>query len=182
VKRERKKRPGGGDIALLTKFDPAACMAYLHGDVVQGEQEAACHYEYARESGALREAASLHREDLNFEEIAEEIASNETFSSQTAVDLMAVDLILASPWLEIFTCPHFPEIPWNSLPAEAREELLRAYPDPVGSFMTDVRRLDGILDRLKGACRKSARATRVSAPQGAAHLARGALDAPALHD
>ena len=45
MKRERKKRPGDGNIALLTKFDLAACMVYLHGGLVDGEQKGACHYE-----------------------------------------------------------------------------------------------------------------------------------------
>ena len=33
-------------------------MAYLHGDVVDGEHEAACDYEFARES-RLRRAAGM---------------------------------------------------------------------------------------------------------------------------
>ena len=114
-------------------------MAHLHGDVVDGEHEAACDYEYSRESPVLRAAARSHRQGLSFEEIGEE--TDQAFSCGGA--------FLGSPWLEFFTCGHFPEIPWNSLPPEVREEVLRAYPDPAGSLMTDVRRLDGILDRLK---------------------------------
>ena len=115
-------------------------MAYLHGDVVDGEHEVACDYEYARESRVLREAARLHRQgSFELEEIGEEI--DQTFSCGV--------VFLSSPWLEIFICPHFPEIPWNSLPAEAHKEMVRAYPDSAGSLMADVRRLDGILDRLK---------------------------------
>jgi len=34
-------------------------MDYLHGDVVDNELEAACRYEYARESVVFREAAHL---------------------------------------------------------------------------------------------------------------------------
>ena len=54
MKRERKKRPGDGGITLLTEFDQASTMAYLHGDVADDEFEAACDYEFAREIRVLR--------------------------------------------------------------------------------------------------------------------------------
>jgi hypothetical protein len=73
MKRKGKKRSGGGDIALRTEFDQASTMDYLHGDVVDGEHEAACDYEYSRESRVLREAARLHRQGLSPEEIGEDI-------------------------------------------------------------------------------------------------------------
>ena len=90
----------------------------------------------------------MHKDRLSFEEIAEAI--DQTYSSRRLWGPFS-----ASPWLEILSCADFPEIPWNSLPAKAREEVLRAYPDPVGSLMTVVRRLDGILDRLKGLAREA---------------------------
>ena len=59
VKRRRKKRPGSGDTVLLTEFDQSSTMDYLHGDVEDGEHEAACDYEFARESRVLRAAAGM---------------------------------------------------------------------------------------------------------------------------
>jgi phosphoribosyl-ATP pyrophosphohydrolase len=43
----------------MTLSDLIQGMHYLHGDVIEEEVEAACAYEYARESEVLREAASL---------------------------------------------------------------------------------------------------------------------------
>jgi hypothetical protein len=105
---------------VLTEFDEASTMAYLHGDVVDGEHEACCDYEYAREGRALREAARLQGQGLSFAEIGEEIDS--AFS--------AGDLFIQHPWLEIFCCPGFPETPWNQLPQEARSEVLAAFSLP----------------------------------------------------
>ena len=73
MKGKRKKRPGCGDTTLLTEFDESSTMAYLHGDVVDGEHEAACDYEYSRESPVLRAAARSHLQGLSFEEIGEGI-------------------------------------------------------------------------------------------------------------
>ena len=134
MKGKRKKRPGCGDTTLLTEFDESSTMAYLHGDVADGERVAAYNYEYARESRFLRETASLHKQGVSLEEIGER-------SDQVS--------FLASPWLDTFTSKHFPETPWTHLPQEVREEIVLVYPDPAGSLMVDVRRLDGILDRMK---------------------------------
>ena len=139
-------------MAILTDFDTASCMDLLHSDVTDDESEAACEYEYARESQVLREAARLHRQGLSFEEIAEEI--DQAFSCG--------GLFLASPWLEIFSSSAaglFPLSPWNHLPEEARERILRAFPLPYGSgqplFMHDVRRLERV---LKGLMEKATKA------------------------
>lgn len=50
--------------------DKLACMDYLHGDVVDGEFEAACDYEYGRESNVMREAAKLSVSGISDIEIA----------------------------------------------------------------------------------------------------------------
>jgi hypothetical protein len=51
------KKPITSGGLLHTEFDEPSTMAYLHGDVVDDEFEAACDYEYARESHVLRAAA-----------------------------------------------------------------------------------------------------------------------------
>jgi hypothetical protein len=55
-----RRRAIRSDIAVTTVFDESSTMDYLHGDVVDGEHEAACDYEYARESRVLRAAAGMH--------------------------------------------------------------------------------------------------------------------------
>jgi hypothetical protein len=74
VKRERKKRPGDGEIALPTEFHVESCMDCLHGDIADNEAEPACMYEYAREARVLREAAMLHKERLSLDELIEKIS------------------------------------------------------------------------------------------------------------
>ena len=55
----KRKRAIRSNIAILTDFDAASCMDYLHGDVADDEFEAACDYEFARESRVLRAAAGM---------------------------------------------------------------------------------------------------------------------------
>ena len=101
-----------------------------------------------RVSRVFREAARLHRQGLSFEEIGEQI--DQTFSCG--------GLFLQSPWFEFFTCAHFPETPWNSLSAEDRRDILRTLPLPSGSdqpLMNDVRRLERVLQALKGKAAKA---------------------------
>ena len=155
MKRERKKRPGGGDIALPTEFDAASCMDYLHGDVVDNEFEAACCYEYAREAPYLRVAAIRSR-DIASESNLPVIKIIETVAEEIEQRFSCGGLILQSPWLEFILCSNFPQIPWNQLSSEDRDEILCAFPVPQG-LLVDVRRLDamGVFDSLK---EKAARA------------------------
>ena len=51
-------------------------MDYLHGKVVNDDQEAACHYEYARESEILREAGRLLKSGLASDQIHLQIRNN----------------------------------------------------------------------------------------------------------
>ena len=52
--KKTSKRP---ERAPNTTFDLVSCIDYLHGDVADGEFQAACDYEYARESYVLCAAA-----------------------------------------------------------------------------------------------------------------------------
>ena len=116
-----------------------ACMATLRMASLRPHAD----YEYARESYVLHEAARLSRQEVDLSEIGHRIDGH----------FACGNLFLASPWLEIFTCGLFPETPWNRLPAEVRAGILGAFPLPSGKVqalrMTDLRRLDNILDRLK---------------------------------
>ena len=120
-------------------------MAYLHGIVADTEFEAACDYEFARESRVLREASRSHGQGLNLDELGEEIDQAFTCGG----------LFLQSPWFEFFTCAHFPESPWNSLSAEDRREILRTLRLPFGKGQ--LRSVDlGTLERLQTAERLTA--------------------------
>ena len=82
---------------------------------------------------------------LSFEEICQRI--DETFSCG--------GLFLASPWLEILSCADFPEKPWNSLSAEDRTGICRAFPLPFGEGQ--LRSVDSAaLERLQTAERLTA--------------------------
>ena len=80
-------------------------MAYLHGDIADNEAEAACLYEYAREAAVLREAARMHKKVLSLGELVEKISQRFLCEASFA----------QSPWLEIFTCGHFPRLSWVEL-------------------------------------------------------------------
>jgi hypothetical protein len=130
-------------------------MDYLHGDVVDGEREACCAYEYARETPVLREAARRSR-DIASQAGLPVIKVIETVAEEIEQRFSCGGLILQSPWLEFILCSNFPEKPWNSLSPEDRAGILHAFAAPRG-LVLDVRRLDamGVFDSLK---EKAARA------------------------
>ena len=156
MKRERKKRPGGGDIGLLTEFDQSSTMDYLHGDVVGNEYEAACCYEYAREAPYLRVAAIRSRDIAN-ESNLPVIKIIETVAEEIEQRFSCGRLILQSPWLEFILCSNFPQTPWNQLPCRGPRRDSRVLSPFREGLMVDVRRLDamGVFDSLK---EKAARA------------------------
>jgi len=89
-------------------------MDYLHGDVVDNEFEAACYYEYAREStvlhGAARSWASKKHSDKETEEILLEIERR--------------FLGAGTWWSHIWCCPSFPQQAWNQLNQHERADIL----------------------------------------------------------
>src|SRR5437899_7751366 len=55
------QNPNRPFFALLSETEKSACMDYLHGHIIDGNFQAACFYEYGRESKALQYAAKLRR-------------------------------------------------------------------------------------------------------------------------
>jgi hypothetical protein len=78
-------------------------MDYLHGDLADGECQAACLYEYARESRVLRLTArkpnKLHR-----------ITEKHYW-------------IVGDSWCSFWSCPSFPRKPWNQVPKSQRTDM-----------------------------------------------------------
>lgn len=95
--------------------DKRACMDYLHGDVADGEFEAACWYEYARESIVLNEAARLLASGMDDREIACKV------EAQFRCGLWFIQI----PWGAISECPSFPAKGWNQLSPNERATILR---------------------------------------------------------
>jgi hypothetical protein len=85
-----RKRATARDSWTRWPHESSAWMDYLHGDVVDGEYEAACFYEYARESTVLREVATRRGR-------WEELAQNDQ-----------LHLIMQYPWFLIWNCASFP--------------------------------------------------------------------------
>jgi hypothetical protein len=134
---KRKKADAG-------KADLLACMAYLHGDAEGDEFKAACLYEYARESGVLKRAASL-RDSIIYLEIGKQL-SQEFSCSQWFIQ---------DPWRIIYECPSFPAKGWNQLTNDERENILHAGDWPYLAnqprLMMDIRVFDcagGVLESL----------------------------------
>ena len=107
-----------------------ACLDYLRGVVAGDEYEAACWYEYARESSTLRDAAAGR-------------------DSAESAALWAVQY----PWVLIRSCPSFPGKPWNQIKPSNRADILRAFDSkeiqPL--HMTEAMLLDaqGVFDEFK---------------------------------
>ncbi len=107
-KSAKKADPKITEEALLPNMD------YLHGIVVDNKFEAACQYEYSRESDVLREAAELHKGGTDYHEICDALESKFDCNSW----------FINSPWIDIWKCPSFPSKGWNQLGNEEREEIL----------------------------------------------------------
>ena len=104
-------------------------MDYLHGTVPEKEVEAACFYEYARESPVLRDGAAARDELLRqnkqhrfagwlWEEVARNIDQKHDCGTW----------FIQSPWNSILACRSFPGKPWNRLKKREREDILHAFP------------------------------------------------------
>lgn len=148
-----------------------ACMDYLHGIVKGGEMEAACRYEYARESEVLQEAAHLrdsarHRKGADWSEInlgSKNVAHPEGIYTQVVHTIVEKHKcggwFIQPEWRAIWQCSSFPALPWNQLPDDERGLILRFFPknEIPPLFMHTVVEADalGILDFLKSKARKA---------------------------
>ena len=85
-----------------------ACMDYIHGDV-DGEAEAACMYEYARESEVLRNAAAVR----------DQLRKTDDWRDDDVEMIVKADLppkFRSHGWLAIISeCASFPQFPWKHL-------------------------------------------------------------------
>lgn len=153
MKTRKKTKSVVNEAALLP------CMAYLHGNIVDGEFEAACTYEYARESKVLRWAARLWRRNATDHEIYSRV--DQKFDCGV--------WFIQHPWSSIWSCQSFPEKSWNQLSDEERTKILwvfsRSGIQPLS--MDNVMRLDsiGILSALNSMVEETRR-TRRENPDG----------------
>ncbi len=106
--------------SAATREELLACMDYLHGDVVDGEYQAAFGYEYARESKVMREAAKLSVSGVSDTEIACKI--EEQFQCGY--------WFIQPPWGFIWECPSFPAKGWNQLGEIERADIRLVFPLP----------------------------------------------------
>src|SRR5262245_24720932 len=113
----------------MSPSEQSACIDYLHGSVVDAGFEAACTYEYARESKILRDAAD-EREKLFHQK------KNYAFAGQlyeeaahTIFQKHNCGVWFINPqWSFIWHCRSFPRNPWNQLSKPERREILYAFP------------------------------------------------------
>jgi hypothetical protein len=138
------------------------CMDYLHGDVVDGQFRAACHYEYSRESNILRKAAELFKCSVHPEEI--------TFKIEN--EFHCGFWFIQHEWSFIWQCPSFPAKSWNQLSEKERSELLCGLPlstnKPRPLVLGEVMFLTGYLDQLKQKADKASTDLRKAAAAGRA--------------
>lgn len=136
----------------MSAADLLACMPYLHGDVIDDELEAACSYEYARESKTLLWSARLHRKCPS--------AGSEEIAARTERRFKGGCWFLNDPWSFIAECPSFPQKSWNLLSDKERSDILLVFPtakvQPLR--MNEVWNLDanGVFDEFKAMAAKQA--------------------------
>jgi hypothetical protein len=97
------------------------CMAYLHGDVEDGQFRAACSYEYARESRILPKVAELFRRNRSADAMEIFFHIDRGFPA-------AGKHLIEHKWRVIWKCPSFPEKSWNELSKAERSDLLWGLP------------------------------------------------------
>jgi hypothetical protein len=97
------------------------CMAYLHGDVEDGQFRAACSYECARESRILPKVAELFRRNRSADAM-------EIFFHIDGEFPAAGKHLIEHKWRVIWQCPSFPEKSWNELSKAERSDLLWGLP------------------------------------------------------
>jgi hypothetical protein len=120
------------------------CMDYLHGDVADNEFEAACYYEYAKESALLRE-------------MARSWASNKHFHKEIEKKSL------------VWQCPSFPGKSWNELTQVERANILLGF---LSTQIQPLRVIDvwhlnamGIFDQLKTMVAEAMESKRLHKPQ-----------------
>jgi hypothetical protein len=121
--------------------EPEAILDYLHGDVTDGQLQAACYYEYARESETLRKARREY-DPAN--------AEQSSFPGWVAGPAAAA----------VWQCLNYPALPWGKLTDAQQKELLlnlaSVGPRPV---ITDVRILAAmkIFEKFEQAARAASK-------------------------
>jgi hypothetical protein len=141
--------------------DNLACMDYLHGDVKDGDFEAACGYEYARESNVMREAAKLSVSGISDTEIACKVEDQ----------FQCGHWFIQQPWGFIWQCPSFPAKSWNQLGEQERADIRLVFPLPADKVqplrMNEVWNLQalGIFDEFKAMAAKQMEDKRTCGPK-----------------
>lgn len=109
----------------MTREEKAACIAYLHGDAADEAHEAACFYEYARESRTLRYAARLRNrmENTDWEEVFHRTERMVGIADEVAL----AGWFVYEPWRDILECRGFPAKGWGELRAGERAAIVRAF-------------------------------------------------------
>ena len=150
----------------MTKPDQSAllsCMDYLHGDAVDNEFEAACYYEYARESCILCEASRLwarkKHSDKEWGEFLPKI-ENRFRGAGTW-------------WSHIWRCPSFPRQSWNQLNPQERADILPWFrPSQIPPLSVNAvwpLNAPGLSDQLKTMAAKVRKSERLGRPQQQAY-------------
>jgi hypothetical protein len=147
-----------------------ACMEYLHGDVEDGEYEAALYYEYARESETLRELAARLEErcqsskgEIWRDGVADAVGNE--FARKK--DFRGIGWVPGPVWAGggrawfqiprwqlIWECASFPRKAWNDLTEQEREQIVwgfgvRNFVVPLTVEMVDSADSRGVFDKFK---------------------------------
>jgi hypothetical protein len=173
-----------------------ACMDYLHGDVVDHEFEAACCYEYARESPLLREEAAccyeyarespLLREAARLwaaqkKDFCKETVSNSELDGEIVLKIETksgpCSWLIEHPWSLIVQCPSFrQQTTWKELSHHARAHILLGFRRIPALCVDELWLLEesGILEELRMMAAKAHENERLPLPKTMYPIIEGA--------
>ena len=173
MKTKRPKTRRATDEELLP------CMDYLHGDIEDNEFEAACCYEYAKESPLLREAARLWAAQKKV--FCKETASNSELDGEIVLKIETksgpYSSLIEHPWSLIVQCPSFrQQTTWNELSQHARAHILLAFRRIPALRVDELWLLDesGILEELRMMAAKAHENERLPQPKTMYPIIEGA--------
>ena len=141
-----------------------AIQEYLHGHISDDEVKAAVSYEFARESGSFRYAATMFRKGAQDEICAPDKWPKDLVSVTARTKGRPDDfdfLIMQFPGRTIWTCPQFPDLPWTKLTRSGKKEIQRHFgsgaPSPFNTLDVDLLAAMKVIEKLQSLAEKTER-------------------------
>ena len=140
--------------------EPEAILDYLHGNVADRESQAACYYEYARESETLRKARREYARALRRFRGRRRLTLADVEQSSSRIFSSFPGWVTAPTAVAVWQCSGYPRLPWRELTdAQQKQLLLDLASVSLGPVITDVRMLAGmkVFEKFEQAARAASK-------------------------